>query len=78
MKSKLSLIENIAENIKKENWSAVADDIGLIDRPKGYLAQIMKRLEESEGEYYPDSAESERWIKAISPMLVGEYACGNI
>lgn len=78
MKTTLALIENITENIKNENWSAVADDIGLISRPEGYLLQIKRRLEESEGEYYPDSEESERWIKSIGPMLPGEYACGNI
>ena len=78
MKATLNLIENIVENIEAENWSAVADDIGLINRPKGYLRRIIESLEFSEGEYYPKSDEDERWIKAIAPLLVGEYACGNL
>jgi len=78
MKPNLKLIENIAENIENEKWGAVVDDIGLIDRPQGYLREILECLRNDDGEFSPDSEESERWIKSVGPMLAGEYASGNL
>ena len=78
MKTNLKLIENITENIKNENWSDVADDISLISQPKGYLRKIANCLQRAEDDYYPKSQEDEQWIKSVAPLLVGEYACGNI
>lgn len=74
MQSNLKLIENIAENIKNELWDAAYDDICLITRPKGYIKRI-KAAMTTDG---PNSEEDERWIKAVAPLLTGEYACGNI
>jgi len=74
MKTNLQLIENIAENIANEYWDAVYDDICLIDRPKGYIRRIKAAITEDG----PKSEEDERWIKAVGPLLIDEYARGYI
>ena len=74
MDTNLRLIENIVENLTNEFWEAAYDDICLVSRPRGYLKRI-KAAMTPDG---PKSEEDERWIKAVTPLLVGEYAMGNI
>ena len=78
MKANLELVENIAKNLQDENWQEAYDDMGLIDHPAPLLRKIIQCFVVNDGEAYPDSAEDERWLKAIAPTIAGEYACGNI
>jgi len=79
MKANLKLVENIAENILNENWSALHDDICLISPRNGTWRKILAALiEDDDNEWYPASEEDERWLKSIAPMLAGEYAVGNL
>ena len=79
MKPNLKLIENIADNIKKELWDAVVDDIDLIRPNHGLLYKIRGCLRLYDDDIWaPASEEDERWLKAIAPTLLGEYACGNL
>ena len=79
MESNLKLIENIAENLANGFWTAAVEDILIIDKPRGLLEQILQHFKISEElEYYPISKKSERWLKSISRILAGEYACGNL
>ncbi len=78
MKTNLQIVENIANNLQNEDFTAVADDIQLISHPRGYLYKIMACLVSDGDNWYPDSQESESWLKAIAPLLAGEYVVGNI
>ena len=74
MKANLALVQNISDNISNEDWDAVWADVCLIDSLRGCLKRI-RRAMTADG---PNSEEDVRWIKAVGPMLAGEYACGNI